>query len=413
MAINGSATDALRVWPWALNLLSMFGGGPQSYTPNCDYTQHVALGATYYIYSPGYDQGQTYPPNVACRWRATSPPSTRLRLHCTDFRLGGGGVDCGGSGGDALYVVLGAEGEGEPHCGEGAFSAESEGSAMAVIFRSDSRDHPMDRFLCSIRAFPMAPCECGRRNEMRIVGGIETGVNEFPMMAGLVDPVDRRVFCGATIVSSRYAVTAAHCLFEKDFPKGLGLLVGDHDLTSGSDTPSAKLYRISETVTHPDYVKQTMANDIAVVKVGTRDSEGIAFNDDVGPACLPFRFLTDTFTGDRVTALGWGTTSFGGEESNVLREAFLSVVGIQECSEAYKGNVGYRQICTFEEGSDACQSDSGGPILWLDRTSGRIHLLGVISYGVSCGGSAPGVNTRVTSYLDWIVLATNEAYCVA
>lgn len=33
----------------------------------------------------------------------------------------------------------------------------------------------------------------------RIVGGVETGVNEFPMMAGLVSLRSREVLCGATL----------------------------------------------------------------------------------------------------------------------------------------------------------------------------------------------------------------------
>ena len=33
----------------------------------------------------------------------------------------------------------------------------------------------------------------------RIVGGVETGVNEFPMMAGLIDLQSRNLHCGATL----------------------------------------------------------------------------------------------------------------------------------------------------------------------------------------------------------------------
>lgn len=65
----------------------------------------------------------------------------------------------------------------------------------------------------------------------RIVGGVETGVNEFPAMAGLVDAQIKQVYCGASVISDRYALTAAHCLFKR--VEIIGLLVGDHDLTTG------------------------------------------------------------------------------------------------------------------------------------------------------------------------------------
>lgn len=68
--------------------------------------------------------------------------------------------------------------------------------------------------------------------QTRIVGGQETGVNEFPMMAGIVDSEEGTVFCGSTIISRKYVLTAAHCLFNRD-TSILGVLVGDHDVNSG------------------------------------------------------------------------------------------------------------------------------------------------------------------------------------
>jgi len=63
----------------------------------------------------------------------------------------------------------------------------------------------------------------------KIVGGTETGINEFPMMAGLVDLESARIICGATIISPRRAITAAHCLVRRTTGSAV-LLVGDHDL---------------------------------------------------------------------------------------------------------------------------------------------------------------------------------------
>lgn len=76
---------------------------------------------------------------------------------------------------------------------------------------------------------------------MQIVGGNETGINEFPAMAGLVSISTNSLICGGHIISDRYLLTAAHCVFQKN-ADGLAVLVGDHNITSGSDNNGENSY---------------------------------------------------------------------------------------------------------------------------------------------------------------------------
>jgi secreted trypsin-like serine protease len=57
---------------------------------------------------------------------------------------------------------------------------------------------PGGRLRCFVSA-KRNSCQCGVRNRGRIVGGNETLVNEYPMMAGIVDSNLKAVYCGATI----------------------------------------------------------------------------------------------------------------------------------------------------------------------------------------------------------------------
>ena len=56
-------------------------------------------------------------------------------------------------------------------------------------------------------------CVCGiaNRGKNRIVGGVETEVNEYPWQVGLVSRSGTRPWCGGTLISDRHVMTAAHC----------------------------------------------------------------------------------------------------------------------------------------------------------------------------------------------------------
>lgn len=53
------------------------------------------------------------------------------------------------------------------------------------------------------------------------------------------------------------------------------------------------------------------------------------------------------------------------------------------------------------------QGDSGGPLMWHNEN--QYYLIGVVSYGYKCGESDyPGIYTRVTYFVDWILDKINN-----
>lgn len=62
------------------------------------------------------------------------------------------------------------------------------------------------------------------------------------------------------------------------------------------------------------------------------------------------------------------------------------------------------QMCAsnLAVGSDACQGDSGGPLFIHQKSTGVSTIVGIVSFGISCGTDLPGVYTRVGSFVEWI-----------
>lgn len=70
------------------------------------------------------------------------------------------------------------------------------------------------------------------------------------------------------------------------------------------------------------------------------------------------------------------------------------------------------QLCTLGvNGADSCQYDSGGGT-FLSSPYGYNYLTGIQSYGYGCGTNTPAVNTRITSYIPWILShSIDRDYC--
>jgi len=123
------------------------------------------------------------------------------------------------------------------------------------------------------------------------------------------------------------------------------------------------------------------------------------------PACL----YTEADDPEGLQVTGWGQTERGNTESrsNILQYAVIEPVAIDQCNTTILSNnritskiILSTQICAISK-SDACAGDSGSP-LQKQAKKGGYDIVGIVSYGVSCGTKIPGIYTRVSAYLEWI-----------
>lgn len=82
----------------------------------------------------------------------------------------------------------------------------------------------------------------------------------------------------------------------------------------------------------------------------------------------------------------------------------------QQCANIYKQRYSVQiakgQLCAGGvKGQDSCNGDSGGPLMALKPQSTSVYVEGVVSFGSRyCGSEGlPGVYTKVSEYLDWIL----------
>jgi len=257
-------------------------------------------------------------------------------------------------------------------------------------------------------------CFCGTPLPNKIVGGELALIKEYPWTVGILRKGflgfggSSKPFCGGTLVNDRYIVTASHCV-DGQVASNLQVLLNEQDLTTTGEAKTKKV-DVDKIIMHEGYDRRIIDNDIALIKL----AQPVTLNEEfVRPACLPANNEND-FDGLIATAAGWGTTSQGGTQSNVLLKVDVPIISNKVCNSEetkYAGKITPNMLCAGVlgvGGKDACQGDSGGPL--TIPNGGRTTLIGVVSWGYGCAkADSPGVYTRVARYPDWILRHTTDA----
>ncbi|KAJ2448888.1 hypothetical protein EV183_005199 [Coemansia sp. RSA 2336] len=267
----------------------------------------------------------------------------------------------------------------------------------------------------------------------RVIGGTDAGSGSYPFAAFLmVDEGDSTAFCGGSIISPEWILTAGHCVVDTSggnklhingtespfqltqklqtkWPANWGKsqrqfkTVGPKDIVVGVGSiynVQTEPQKVSKVVVHPDLNLDYFDNDIALLKLKHK----LKFNPQVQPIHIDTDVVSDGLT---VTGVGWGKTSLESQTTaNVLQQVDLKTGDEGLCRRIrpeFDDNDGNYICVTTPDGRDTCSGDSGGPL--LRRCNGDPRLTGAL-------GNGPWVLLGITSYGD-SVASSSETVCAA
>ncbi|XP_059490139.1 serine protease 53-like [Neocloeon triangulifer] len=252
------------------------------------------------------------------------------------------------------------------------------------------------KFLVTLCVLLAADIKAFSINE-RIIGGTVALSGQFPYQAGVF--IDETRFCGGSLISPQYVLTAAHCIHNAN---RFEIHLGNNERTNLNE-PGLFVDVTFDKIVHENFDIVGSKNDIALLRLTAPVSQ-----PNIVPILLPtWSQANSTLEGKIGRLSGWGTIDDTIPYlSESLRYVDLLVVPIQECQITFNEElVTECHICVSSDvGTKGfCSGDTGGALAF-ENDSLEWQVQGVSSFGhpFACENAAPQVYVRLTCYLQWI-----------
>ncbi|WP_216213173.1 S1 family peptidase [Amycolatopsis aidingensis] len=227
-----------------------------------------------------------------------------------------------------------------------------------------------------------------------IVGGVDA-TETYGFMAGM-QTTDGRHNCGASLISARWLVTAAHCVTDPSTDRAVDPARWQYRIGSTDRTSGGEVAAVAEFIPHENWSWRGPGQyDIALARLAAP------------VAAEPIEIGSSPAPGAEVRELGWGLTcpTRGcGPAPVTLQQLDTTIAADSRCGSGFDPD---SELCMDNKGGEgsSCYGDSGGPA--VVRSGGRWVLVGATSRGqtASCP-ELPGIYTDVTSYTGWIAERT-------
>ncbi|NP_955765.1 serine protease 43 precursor [Mus musculus] len=246
---------------------------------------------------------------------------------------------------------------------------------------------------------------CGHRITEVDPGSLSAG-RKWPWQVSLQSQNEH--VCGGSLISHRWVLTAAHCIYEQE---EYMVMLGDDMLHSESE--SVTLVPVQDIIFPSNFDIQTMRNDIALALLYFP----VNYSSLIQPVCLPeepFRVKNGTVC----WVTGWGQQNEidAGFASILLQEVQQRILLQKHCNTLFQRQLGTSKnlvikgmICGLQDsGQSLCWGDSGNPLVCeSDNTWTQV---GIMSWGINCNGvPVLSVYTDIAEYNEWVSYVLSQA----
>lgn len=262
---------------------------------------------------------------------------------------------------------------------------------------------------------------CGQRSELInetpdlifFGGGSKSKRNQWPWLAALVHYPTHQFFCGGTLISRNHALTAAHCIQNKDGSHTLSshevvVHLGRYNL-SDSNEPGAHLFYPKEIIIHPQWnaSSERFDADLAILY----STVSVEFSISIQPICVSSKSFSEdkSVTG---IVVGWGASEHTGYVDHEEVSFYGQVVAVPTI-DCFLNDYLFAKVSsnrTFCAGglitnSGPCRGDSGGG--FYIKSNKRWHIFGIVSGSFYnndqlCDLRRNAIYTKINEFNRWL-----------